>query len=116
MQLHQGLHGKWVKPAIEQPESYIEVLGYEDVNHYIGTLAKEYASYVPNTAAETINKAASLAGQQFKKREDPFSVPAENLSSYLRSNALVFIKFSEKLRNIEPFLALLKNHTSSLNS
>lgn len=109
-----GFMKKWVKPVIEQPASHVEVVRYEDVTHYIDSLAKEFRAYLSDTAAEAINKAASLAGQQFKKREDPFSAPADNLSSYLHSNAQLFNEIAERLSCLASYQALVKSHPSSL--
>lgn len=96
-----GFMEKWVKPAIEQPESHTQVVRYEDINRHIESLATEYRPYVSETAAQAIDEAASLAGQQFKKREDPFYVPSKNVSSYIRSNSLLFTEVAGKLSELE---------------
>jgi hypothetical protein len=109
-----GFMEKWIKPAIDQSESHVEVVRYEDVNHFIGTLAGKFLPYVSDGVAEAIDKAIGQTGQQFKKREDPFSAPADKLSSYLRSNAQLFTKFAETLISLEPYQALMKSQPSSL--
>jgi hypothetical protein len=52
---------------------------------------------VSETVAQAIDKAASQAGQQFKKCEDPFYVSSESQSGYIRSNSMLFCRVAEKL-------------------
>lgn len=95
-----GFIEKWVKPVIDQRESYTQVLRYEDINLYIESLANEFRPYVSETTAQAIDKAASQAGQQFKKREDPFYIPSENVSSYIRSNSILFTEVAKRLSEL----------------
>lgn len=100
---------KWVKPVIEQPESNFEVVHYENINRYIANLIDEFRPYVSDIATKSIDEVTIKARQQFKKREDPFCVPFENLSYYIQSNSLLFTEISKKINNLETFRYLMKN-------
>lgn len=96
-----GFMGKWLKPLLAQSENYVQVVCYEDVNHYIGSIATEFKLHLPDTEVEAIEEAVRQAERQFKKREDPFYVSSINLSDYIRSNKMLFKKVANELVELE---------------
>jgi hypothetical protein len=85
-----GFMDKWVKPDNGNSESYIQVVRYEDINSYIASLASEFQPYLPTETLSAFNREIELAAQRFNKREDPFQVPSESVSHYIRSNSAIF--------------------------
>lgn len=85
-----GFMDKWVKPGLEQPDSQTQVIRYEDINHYIKSLADEFGPYMTSERRVTFRQEMKLTERRFKKREDPFRVPSEKLSYYIKSHSAIF--------------------------
>lgn len=91
---------KWANPKDEQPNPYNQIVRYEDVNRYIAELASEYRPYLPQEALPNFEQTLERIERKFTKRTDPYTLPAETISEYIRNHAELFQTAAEEAGRI----------------
>jgi hypothetical protein len=81
---------KWVTPALEQPNPYIYIVRYEEIDLFTTKIITEFSNNISESARDKIIKFAQQSNSEFKNRKNPFDAPAERLASYLQENSLLF--------------------------
>ena len=93
-----GFLEKWVHPAIEKPQPFLQVVRYEEIISFIVATLDEVQDYLPNDTKQRVDTFAHNSANSFSARQDPYDVPSKKISSYMSENANAFKRAVEEIR------------------
>ncbi len=93
---------KWVKPTLDNPQPFCQIVRYEEINPFILETLTELCNYLPDGTKERIDRFKSDGMKQFHPRQDPFYTPSKKLASYLADNANLFSITANKILSSSP--------------
>ena len=88
---------KWATPAIETPQSFLQVVRYEEINSFISGMLDELQEYLPDVVRQGIADFTYNDSREFSARRDPYKVPSKKLSIYLAENSNLFVEAARKI-------------------
>ncbi len=93
-----GFLDKWVQPAMENPQPFLNVVRYEEINSFIVTLLSELREHLPDGTKERIDAfVLNNVDGQFRGRQNPFHAPSEKLAAYLDESCHAFVETANKI-------------------
>lgn len=92
-----GFLEKWVLPAMENPQPFLHVVRYEELNSFIAVTLGELHDNLPEETRERVDAWIHNSGDQFRARQNPFQAPSVNLTTYMTENAHVFQQNANKV-------------------
>lgn len=93
---------KWVKPALDTPQSFCQVVRYEEINQFIVATLNELYDFLPAEIKERIKGFIANDTSQFHPRQDPFLAPSEMLTAYISDKTSMFTNAANNISSLTP--------------
>jgi hypothetical protein len=85
-----GFLTKWVKPEIENPQFFLHVVKYEEINSFIVNLLFELRMHLSEETIKRIDAFSQRGVKNFNIRNDPYHSPSKKLTAYMIENSYAF--------------------------
>nr|VFJ62263.1 MAG: hypothetical protein BECKDK2373C_GA0170839_109512 [Candidatus Kentron sp. DK] len=92
-----GFLNKWVKPSLERPQPYVQVVRYEEIDSYVLSLLNELRGNLPERIEQKIVDEFDCEAGSFLPRQDPFSSQSKRLSDYMKDSSQAFAYAASKI-------------------
>jgi len=87
-----NFYEKWVRESEKNPQKYLQVIRYEEINSFISKILDELREYLPTEKNQKIDNFNDNPERTFYMRKDPYNVSSSKLSTFLVENSEMFEK------------------------